>query len=72
MRAEGYGCEALDVGAAKLHRWNASRTWERWPSVRRQHVVAHARLGAAVQRYLDDSGVWPPIGGCCHLARDTV
>ncbi|MGZ4268470.1 MAG: class I SAM-dependent methyltransferase [Solirubrobacteraceae bacterium] len=36
-----------------------------------EHVVAHARAGAALQRGLDRSGVWPRIGAGCHLARDT-
>ncbi|HWI70876.1 MAG TPA: hypothetical protein VNT55_02905, partial [Baekduia sp.] len=34
-------------------------------------VVAHGRAGAAVQRALDRSGVWPHLAAGCHLARDT-
>ncbi len=37
-----------------------------------EHVVAHRRSSARVQRRLDSSGVWPRISGGCHLARDTI
>lgn len=37
-----------------------------------EHVVSHQPLAAALQRGLDDSGVWPRLGGGCHLARDTA
>lgn len=37
-----------------------------------EHVVAHRRLGRAVQASLDGSGVWPHLGAGCHLSRDTV
>ena len=37
-----------------------------------EHVVAHRRSAARVQRRLDSSGVWPRVAGGCHLARDTV
>jgi ubiquinone/menaquinone biosynthesis C-methylase UbiE len=36
-----------------------------------EHVVAHPRPAAAVQRGLDRSGVWPFLAAGCHLARDT-
>jgi SAM-dependent methyltransferase len=36
-----------------------------------EHVVAHGRAGATVQRVLDRSGVWPHLAAGCHLARDT-
>jgi SAM-dependent methyltransferase len=35
-----------------------------------EHVVAEGRRGA-VQRRLDDWGVWPRLSGGCHGARDT-
>ncbi len=37
-----------------------------------EHVIAEQGLGRALQRGLDDSGVWPHFGAGCHLARDTV
>jgi ubiquinone/menaquinone biosynthesis C-methylase UbiE len=37
-----------------------------------EHVVAEQSFARAVQSKLDDSGVWPHLGGGCHLARDTV
>jgi len=37
-----------------------------------EHVVAHQRLGRAVQAGLDGSGIWPQLGAGCHLTRDTV
>ncbi|HEX4344028.1 MAG TPA: class I SAM-dependent methyltransferase [Solirubrobacteraceae bacterium] len=37
-----------------------------------EHVVAHRRSTARVQRRLDSSGVWPRVSGGCHLARDTL
>jgi ubiquinone/menaquinone biosynthesis C-methylase UbiE len=37
-----------------------------------EHVLAQRGLGQALQSGLDRSGVWPHLGGGCHLARDTV
>jgi ubiquinone/menaquinone biosynthesis C-methylase UbiE len=37
-----------------------------------EHVVAHRDHGAAVQRWLDSSGVWPRLGAGCHVSRDTL
>jgi SAM-dependent methyltransferase len=37
-----------------------------------EHVVAERSLGKVVQEGLDGSGIWPRLGGGCHLARDTV
>lgn len=37
-----------------------------------EHVVAHRERGAAVQRWLDRSGVWPHLGAGCHVSRDTL
>jgi SAM-dependent methyltransferase len=36
-----------------------------------EHVLARGRAGAAVQRGLDRSGIWPRLAAGCHLARDT-
>ena len=37
-----------------------------------EHVLAERPLGRAVQGGLDGSGIWPRLGGGCHLSRDTV
>ncbi len=37
-----------------------------------EHVRAGHPVGAAVQSRLDGWGIWPRLGGGCHLARDTV
>lgn len=37
-----------------------------------EHVVARRERGAAVQRWLDASGVWPRLGAGCHVSRDTL
>jgi SAM-dependent methyltransferase len=37
-----------------------------------EHVVAETPRRAAVQRRLDEWGVWPRVFGGCHVARDTV
>jgi ubiquinone/menaquinone biosynthesis C-methylase UbiE len=37
-----------------------------------EHVVAEQPIGKALQSKLDQSGLWPHLGGGCHLARDTV
>jgi len=37
-----------------------------------EHVVAEQSFGKALQTGLDASGIWPRLGGGCHLARDTV
>jgi ubiquinone/menaquinone biosynthesis C-methylase UbiE len=37
-----------------------------------EHVIAQQSLGRAVQAGLDDSGIWPRLGGGCHLRRDTL
>jgi SAM-dependent methyltransferase len=34
-----------------------------------EHVVAHGRAAARVQLGLDRSGLWPRVGGGCHLAN---
>jgi len=36
-----------------------------------EHVVASGGPGAALQRLLDRTGIWPKFGGGCHVARDT-
>ena len=36
-----------------------------------EHVLAHERRLAAVQRFVEKSGLWPLIAGGCHPARDT-
>jgi ubiquinone/menaquinone biosynthesis C-methylase UbiE len=35
-----------------------------------EHVIAHNRLGARLQR-VADATVWPAIAGGCHMSRDT-
>ena len=37
-----------------------------------EHVIAQRSLGRAVQGGLDSTGIWPQLGGGCHLSRDTV
>jgi len=37
-----------------------------------EHVLAHDRRLARLQRLLERTGVWPRIAGGCHPARDTV
>ncbi|HEU0025014.1 MAG TPA: class I SAM-dependent methyltransferase [Thermoleophilaceae bacterium] len=37
-----------------------------------EHVVADDRRLAALQRFLERSGIWPRIAGGCHPARDTA
>ncbi len=37
-----------------------------------EHVRAGRPLGRKLQQLLDDTGVWPHLGGGCHLARETV
>lgn len=37
-----------------------------------EHVVAHRERPAALQRWLDRSGVWPQLGAGCHVSRDTL
>jgi ubiquinone/menaquinone biosynthesis C-methylase UbiE len=36
-----------------------------------EHVVSEQPRKRRIQRWLDDSGVWPRLGGGCHCARDT-
>lgn len=36
-----------------------------------EHVAARDRR-RRVQRFLDSTGIWPSLGGGCHLARDTA
>lgn len=35
-----------------------------------EHVVAHNRIGAGIQRGFDAT-IWPSLAGGCHCARDT-
>jgi len=35
-----------------------------------EHVIAHGRLGARLQRFADAT-VWPAMAGGCHMSRDT-
>lgn len=35
-----------------------------------EHVIAHGRVTARLQRFADAT-FWPRIGGGCHMARDT-
>jgi ubiquinone/menaquinone biosynthesis C-methylase UbiE len=35
-----------------------------------EHVIAHSRLGARLQR-VADATVWPAMAGGCHMSRDT-
>jgi hypothetical protein len=37
-----------------------------------EHVVAHERRLARLQRFLQRSRIWPTLGGGCHPARDTA
>jgi ubiquinone/menaquinone biosynthesis C-methylase UbiE len=37
-----------------------------------EHVVAHGPVGRALQSRLDHWGIWPRLGGGCHLSRDTI
>jgi ubiquinone/menaquinone biosynthesis C-methylase UbiE len=37
-----------------------------------EHVVAHRERPAALQRWLDRSGIWPQFGAGCHVSRDTL
>lgn len=37
-----------------------------------EHVRADSPTKARVQRWSDDSGLWPLLAGGCHCARDTV
>jgi ubiquinone/menaquinone biosynthesis C-methylase UbiE len=37
-----------------------------------EHVRSESPRKARVQEWLDDSGVWPRLGGGCHCSRDTV
>ena len=37
-----------------------------------EHVVAERPAAARVQRGLDRAGIWPLVGGGCHLGRDTL
>jgi ubiquinone/menaquinone biosynthesis C-methylase UbiE len=37
-----------------------------------EHVVAHRDRPAALQRWLDRSGIWPRLGAGCHVSRDTL
>ncbi len=37
-----------------------------------EHVRGDGRPKAAVQQWLDCTGIWPLLGGGCHCARDTT
>jgi ubiquinone/menaquinone biosynthesis C-methylase UbiE len=37
-----------------------------------EHVVADPGIVRSAQRALDRSGLWPRLGGGCHLSRDTL
>jgi ubiquinone/menaquinone biosynthesis C-methylase UbiE len=37
-----------------------------------EHVVSRRPRKASMQHRLDDSGLWPRLGGGCHCARDTA
>jgi ubiquinone/menaquinone biosynthesis C-methylase UbiE len=37
-----------------------------------EHVRSESRRKARIQERLDDSGLWPRLGGGCHCARNTV
>jgi ubiquinone/menaquinone biosynthesis C-methylase UbiE len=37
-----------------------------------EHVRSESPRKARIQARLDDSGVWPRLGGGCHCGRDTV
>ncbi len=37
-----------------------------------EHVAAEQSLGRALQTGLDESGLWPRLGGGCHLKRETL
>lgn len=37
-----------------------------------EHVIAEPPAGAAVQRFLDRSRIWPTLAAGCHMARDTT
>ncbi len=37
-----------------------------------EHVLAERGLVSLAQRALDGSGLWPRLGGGCHLSRDTL
>ncbi len=37
-----------------------------------EHVRADGVLGRTLQHGLDESGIWPCLGGGCHLTRETL
>jgi ubiquinone/menaquinone biosynthesis C-methylase UbiE len=37
-----------------------------------EHVRSESPRKARIQSRLDDSGIWPRLGGGCHCSRDTV